>query len=82
MAPFEVRMQIYVPVNVVLLHPGICHETAQHTARGQEDCLHYILRYHATEELLGWLTIMDSLLKGTQAEDAIRWTNEYTGRSV
>jgi len=52
---FEKYIQIFVPLNVVLLHEGKCHIGAQHSKEGWELCVTDILSYHGKGEILDWL---------------------------
>lgn len=54
-APEDEYIKIFVPVNVVILHPADCHLKAQHTDEGWELCLRQILKYHTKEDIYNWL---------------------------
>ena len=69
--PYEYVIQIFVPVNVVIAHPGHCHQKLQFGEVGARMCLNYILEWHSMEEIEAWLTYLLPYM--TIAEEKLRW---------
>jgi hypothetical protein len=70
--PDEVKELINSPFNCVDLHPE-CHNKAQHTPTGKLLCVKQILFYEGVTRVTAWLFEMASLLKGSTAENEIRY---------
>jgi hypothetical protein len=68
-APFEWRMQIFVPWNCVLVHPK-CHLQAG-SEEGRIRCLENIRQYYVQPVIVNWLKDLSPYL--TIAEEKIRW---------
>ncbi len=72
-APFEIQMQIQVPVNVVIPHEGMCHQKLQFGNGGLEICFSHILMFHNPEEILNWLDYLHPYL--SIAAEKKRWVH-------
>jgi hypothetical protein len=70
-APFEWQMQIYVPCNVVICHPGRCHIDLQHGEAGARKCLSYITEWHTAASIYEWLYAIKDVI--TIADEKTRW---------
>jgi hypothetical protein len=57
---FEKQIQIYVPWNVVLVHEGICHRTAQWSEKGKNECILDISQYFHRLTILNWLKSLEA----------------------
>ena len=58
---FDVRVQIHVAQNCVLIHDPDCHRTAQHTSEGKVACIKQLIEFEGYDNILGWLEYMDSI---------------------
>jgi hypothetical protein len=74
-APFEWRMQIYVPWNCVLVHEGECHRGAQWGHEGMIVCLKDVLKYYSADIISKWLRDIEMHL--TIASEKLRWMEQY-----
>ena len=69
-APFEKRVQIFVPQNCVLLCPGECHIKAQNYERGKRICARHLLRWNG-DTVAQWLGYLMGVGL-TAADEAMR----------
>lgn len=69
--PFEIQMQIYVPMNCVILHEGECHKKAQHGDEGRALCRKHINQFHTDKEIIDWLTYLQE--DAPVAKERIMW---------
>lgn len=76
-APFEWRMQIFVPWNCVLVHEGKCHRHAQWSEAGRTACLSNVSTYYPRSIILGWLVNIAQKL--TVAREKISWLEDQGG---
>ena len=65
----ESHHAIFHKCNVVLVHHGQCHLTAQHTPEGKTKCVHQIVLYEGKPQVLRYLDQMHSIVKNKQAAD-------------
>ena len=78
-APFEWKMQIYVPWNCVLVHEGTCHLDAHHgDNKMQLVLLNHVLMYYKQSVIEDWLR--NIMLVLTIAEEKLRWVQEHSIR--
>jgi hypothetical protein len=75
-APFEWRMQIYVPWNCVLVHDEVCHLAVQSGHEGRLRCWNDVRRYWIQETVEEWLRNLMPFLP--IAEERLRWIQEYS----
>lgn len=68
---FEIRMQIYVPENCVIVHEGECHRVAQFGEKGRQICLQHVLHFHPKRDILSWLTVIEPEIR--IAQERIKW---------
>jgi hypothetical protein len=74
-APFEWRMQIYVPWNVVLVHEEICHQAVQYGHEGRMTCLQDVTNFYKISVLTDWLRNLSVEL--SIAHERLRWIKEW-----
>ena len=72
-APWEWRMQIYVPWNVVIVHEEECHRKAQWEQLGRERCFEEVSKYWQGDVVRKWLQDIAPHL--TIAEEKLRWVH-------
>jgi len=65
----DVRANIFVRQNCVLLHPGNCHILAQNYERGKRICIRHLIYWNGKEAILSWLDYLAFLHVG-RAEEA------------
>jgi len=58
---FDVKVQIHVAQNCVLIHDPDCHRIAQHTSEGKIACIKQLIEYEGYNNILSWLEYMDSI---------------------
>lgn len=73
--PADTQVQIHRILNCVSIHPGDCHLKAQHEQKYKNICARFILKKEG-DKVTSWLTVMDAILKGGSAKQAIQWIKE------
>lgn len=74
--PFESQVQIYVPANIVLVHPH-CHYKAQWCKRGKRIAARDILRWNGDINVYGFLFTMANKFDSSAAVEAGRRLSEW-----
>jgi len=58
---FNVKVQIHVSQNCVLLHEPDCHRFAQHDPEGKEMCVKQLIEFEGYRNIVDWLNHMNSI---------------------
>jgi hypothetical protein len=73
--PFEWRIQIYVPWNVVICHEDTCHRELQFGNKGKLLCLEDVLGFYSKDTLVTWLRFMTNGI--SIANEKLDWLRPY-----
>lgn len=73
----EIQAAIFVPENVVLVHPGACHQAVQFGYAGLGIALWNILDYCSREAVLSWLEKMRGLLVTEKPAEMIAFLQDF-----